>query len=56
MIVGLAGVYHIGDHYKHEEWRGVEDISSMGKAMYGTEFFDRFSPSHIIPNLPKNTR
>jgi len=56
VAAGLAGVYHIGDHYEHEAWRGVEDVSTMGKAMYGAEFFDRFSPSHIVPNLPPNTQ
>ena len=49
-------MYHIGEHYEYEAWRCVEDISTMAKAMYGPEHFDRFSPTHIIPNLPKNTR
>ncbi|CAH1795630.1 unnamed protein product [Owenia fusiformis] len=50
-VIGLAGVYHIGDHYKHEMYRGVEDISTMGKAMYGPEHFDRFSPTTIVERL-----
>ncbi|KAK2171877.1 hypothetical protein NP493_1016g01004 [Ridgeia piscesae] len=54
-VVGLAGVYHIGDHYEFESARGVEDISSMSRAMYGPENFDRFSPVYVVQNLPKNT-
>ncbi|XP_053393021.1 uncharacterized protein LOC123564406 isoform X2 [Mercenaria mercenaria] len=58
-IIGLAGVYHIGDHFEHESSRGVEDISTMAKAMRGPENFDRFSPTHIVstittaPSFPK---
>lgn len=50
-FVGLAGVYHIGDHYEHEAWRGVEEYSSMTPAMYGPDHFDRFSPTTILHNL-----
>ena len=56
VVAGLAGVYHIGDHYEFETWRGVEDVSTMCKAMYGPEHFDRFSPLHIVNSLPENTR
>ncbi|KAL4240163.1 hypothetical protein ACF0H5_000957 [Mactra antiquata] len=55
-VIGLAGVYHIGDHYKHESMRGVEDISSMARAMYGPEHFDRFSPTHIVSTFTKSVR
>ncbi|ESO85802.1 hypothetical protein LOTGIDRAFT_130315 [Lottia gigantea] len=48
---GLAGVYHIKDHFLHESSRGIEDISSMGQAMYGEGHFDRFSPTVILANL-----
>ncbi|KAK6187961.1 hypothetical protein SNE40_005877 [Patella caerulea] len=50
-FIGIAGVYHIRDHYLHEATRGVEDISSMGQAMYGEDHFDRFSPTVIVKNL-----
>ncbi|XP_071485166.1 uncharacterized protein [Diadema antillarum] len=43
-VVGLGGVYHIMDHYHHESWRGVEDLSPMWQAMGGMDQFDVFSP------------
>ena len=55
-ISGLAGVYDINVHYSYETWRGVEDISTMARAMYGPKQFDRFSPTVIIPTLPPRTR
>jgi hypothetical protein len=51
-FVGLAGVYHIAEHYEHEAWRGVEDISTMAKAMYGPDHFDRLSPTLLVAELP----
>ena len=48
---GLAGVYHIGDHYRHEAWRGLEDLSAMAPAMYGPDHFERFSPTTILLSL-----
>lgn len=45
--VGLAGVYHIKDHYEHEKLRGLEDVSCMHRAMYGDDHFGRFSPTVI---------
>jgi len=51
---GLAGVYNIAAHYEHEALRGVEDVSTMARAMYGTKRFDRFSPTLIVENLPQN--
>ncbi|XP_064633232.1 uncharacterized protein LOC135491353 [Lineus longissimus] len=53
-VVGISGVYHIGDHYEFETWRGVEHLSTMGRAMYEPEMFDRFSPSVIAECLPEN--
>lgn len=52
--LGLAGVYDIAAHYKHESQRGVEDVSTMARAMYGPKRFDRFSPTVVIENLPPN--
>ena len=49
-------MYDIGDHYEHEMMRGVEDLSTMAKAMYGPEHFDRFSPTSIVAALPERTR
>ena len=51
VVVGLAGVYNISDHFEHESGRGVEDISSMARAMYGQDYFDRFSPDVLCRTL-----
>jgi len=51
---GMSGVYDIAAHYKHEAGRGVEDVSTMARAMYGPKRFDRFSPTKIVDNLPPN--
>ena len=51
-LLAISGVYDIADHFKFEAGRGVEDISTMGKAMYGREYFNRFSPTHVIEQLP----
>lgn len=51
VVIGLAGVYNISDHFEHESIRGVEDISKMARAMYGQEYFDRFSPSVLCRTL-----
>ncbi|XP_041364551.1 probable isoprenylcysteine alpha-carbonyl methylesterase ICME [Gigantopelta aegis] len=53
-FIGLAGVYKIEDHYIHESDRGIEDVSSMARAMYGEDHFDRFSPTVIIKNLARS--
>ncbi|XP_074649227.1 uncharacterized protein LOC141904534 [Tubulanus polymorphus] len=53
-VIGLAGVYHIGRHFEYETSRGVEDLSAMSRVMYGSEHFDRFSPTVIVENLPEN--
>jgi len=31
--IRLAGVYDIPEHYEFEAWRGVEEVSGMGRAM-----------------------
>lgn len=50
-VIGLSGVYHIGDHFLHEAKRGVEYISPMWRAMLGHDNFDRFSPAHILESI-----
>ncbi|XP_060067016.1 uncharacterized protein LOC132547270 [Ylistrum balloti] len=50
-VVGLAGIYDINDHFEHESFRGVEDVSYMARAMYGNEHFERFSPSSLVRTL-----
>ncbi|XP_041485044.1 probable isoprenylcysteine alpha-carbonyl methylesterase ICMEL2 [Lytechinus variegatus] len=47
-VVGVGGVYQIMDHYHHESWRGVEDLSPMWRAMNGLENFDHFSPTERV--------
>ena len=49
---GLAGVYHIAEHYEHEAKRGIEFISNMARAMYGPEHFARLSPTLLVAELP----
>lgn len=41
-ILGLVGVYYIGDYYEYEIFRGVEDVFCMVRVMYGESYFDRF--------------
>lgn len=55
-IIGLAGVYHIKDHYEHEKLRGLEDVSCMHRAMYGDDHFGRFSPTVIIMSMKRNIK
>ncbi|XP_013083031.2 uncharacterized protein LOC106068271 [Biomphalaria glabrata] len=50
-FIGLAGVYSIKDHFQHESWRGIEDVSCMCRAHYGEDHFARFSPKEIIHSL-----
>ena len=35
-VVGLSGVYDVGDHWWYEHGRGVEELSPMGGAFGGT--------------------
>ncbi|XP_066568170.1 uncharacterized protein LOC136755470 [Amia ocellicauda] len=53
-VVGLSGVYHIMDQYLHEMWRGVEFVSTMHKAMGGTEHFDHYSPTLFVKELTED--
>ena len=53
-VVGIGGVYHIMDHYHHETWRGVEDLSPMWRVMHGLENFDEFSPTLTVHKLDKD--
>ena len=50
---GLSGVYNIMDHYEHEQTRAVEFVSTMHKAMNGTENFPYYSPEHILNDFDK---
>ncbi|KAK3760542.1 hypothetical protein RRG08_022826 [Elysia crispata] len=55
-FIGLAGVYSISDHFKHEFQRGVEDMSIMCRAHYGEDHFYRFSPKEIVRSLGRCLR
>lgn len=55
-FIGLAGVYSISDHFKHEFMRGVEDMSIMCRANYGEDHFYRFSPREIVRTLGRCLR
>uniref|UniRef100_A0A0B7A7P4 BD-FAE-like domain-containing protein n=1 Tax=Arion vulgaris TaxID=1028688 RepID=A0A0B7A7P4_9EUPU len=50
-FIGLAGVYSISEHFQHETYRGIEDVSYMCRAHYGEDHFARFSPKEIIRSL-----
>jgi hypothetical protein len=50
-VVGLSGVYHIGDHFAHEAQRGVEFLSPMARAMLGQDNFARFSPTQLLEDI-----
>ncbi len=50
-FVGLAGVYDIGKHWRHEEARGVEALSMMTRAMGGFEHFAALSPTCLLKHL-----
>ena len=43
-VIAICGVFHIGDHYRFEARRGVEDLSGMWRAMEGLSNFDKHSP------------
>ncbi|XP_068995023.1 uncharacterized protein [Embiotoca jacksoni] len=53
-IIGLSGVYNIMDHYEHEQWRAVEYVSTMHKAMNGVENFPYYSPTHLLKKLSQD--
>ncbi|KAG0343439.1 HBS1-like protein, partial [Podila humilis] len=47
-----SGVYDIGEHYKHESMRGVEELSVMARLMGGTETsFRLWSPKYVLKEL-----
>eukprot|EP00043_Microstomoeca_roanoka_P012316 m.118736 g.118736 ORF g.118736 m.118736 type:complete len:418 (+) comp15455_c0_seq6:97-1350(+) len=46
-VAGLAGPYHIGDHFLHEATRGVEWASCMWRIVGGHAHFERFSPTAV---------
>lgn len=48
MFVGMAGVYDIPKHYELERARGVNKVSTMGRAMGGPAHFLRMSPTYIL--------
>ena len=45
LSIGLAGVYHVANHYEYEFNRGVAEISTMKAAMGGPSGFDEQSPT-----------
>ena len=48
-FVGLAGVYHIANHYRFEHGRGLEDCSPMARVMGTTaDEFARNSPTLLL--------
>eukprot|EP00897_Mesotaenium_endlicherianum_P004225 jgi/Mesen1/3830/ME000207S02841 len=50
-FVGLSGVYDIGEHYRHEQSRGVAAISCMRAANGGTSNFPHMSPARLFAGL-----
>ncbi|KAG0330748.1 hypothetical protein BG000_011538 [Podila horticola] len=51
-MILCAGVYDIGEHYKHESMRGVEQISAMSRAMgNSTLTFGMNSPTILAQEL-----
>ncbi|XP_076006149.1 uncharacterized protein LOC143000639 [Genypterus blacodes] len=53
-IIGLSGVYNIMDHYKYEQMRAVEYVSTMHKAMDGVENFPYYSPIHVVRKISQD--
>ncbi|KAG0099129.1 hypothetical protein BGZ93_009013 [Podila epicladia] len=51
-MILCAGVYDIGEHYKHESMRGVEQISAMSRAMGNSVLtFGMNSPTILAQEL-----
>ncbi|KAH7047916.1 Alpha/Beta hydrolase protein [Linnemannia elongata] len=51
-MILCSGVYDIGEHYKHESMRGVEEISAMARVMGSSELtFRQHSPTIILQEL-----
>eukprot|EP00877_Chromochloris_zofingiensis_P002628 jgi/Chrzof1/12366/Cz06g31300.t1 len=62
MFVGITGVYDIAKHYVYESERGVQELSTMKRAMGGYRRFASMSPSvilgaalHLQQTLPPTT-
>lgn len=52
LVVGLAGVYDIGEHYRIQRMQATEHTSHMTRAMYDQEHFTNFSPIHVLKHIP----
>lgn len=52
-VIGLAGVYHIGDHYILESKRGHGELSPMKAANGGPKQFDVHSPIILAERIKK---
>ncbi|KAG0325788.1 hypothetical protein BGZ99_000165 [Dissophora globulifera] len=51
-MILCSGVYEIGEHYKHESMRGVEQISAMARVMGSSEpTFRQHSPTNVLQEL-----
>eukprot|EP00730_Choanoeca_flexa_P016443 TRINITY_DN7767_c0_g1_i4.p1 TRINITY_DN7767_c0_g1~~TRINITY_DN7767_c0_g1_i4.p1 ORF type:complete len:362 (+),score=49.97 TRINITY_DN7767_c0_g1_i4:2-1087(+) len=50
-VVGLAGVYDIHRHYRHEASRGVELVSKMHRAMGGRRHYVINSPTLLAKEI-----
>ncbi|KAF9965514.1 hypothetical protein BGZ70_004682 [Mortierella alpina] len=51
-MILCSGVYEIGEHFKHETMRGVEEISAMARVMGNSESsFRTYSPTCILQEL-----
>ena len=49
-FIGMAGVYHIARHYEYEQQRNVHHLSTMKRAIGGTEKFPMHSPTLLLQN------
>jgi acetyl esterase/lipase len=49
-FIGMAGVYHIARHYEYEQKRNVHHLSTMKRAIGGTEKFNIHSPTLLLQN------
>ncbi|KAG0217029.1 hypothetical protein BGX33_011633 [Mortierella sp. NVP41] len=51
-MILCSGVYDIGEHYRHESMRGVEEISAMARVMGSSEAtFRQHSPTIVLQEL-----
>eukprot|EP00959_Pyramimonas_sp_CCMP1952_P295975 6191228-Pyramimonas_sp.AAC.1 len=55
LSIGLAGVYHVAEHFQYEFNRGVAEISTMKAAMGGLEAFDAQSPTVMAQRVAQET-